>query len=281
MFTIESVLITTTFVAAVVLAQSTSPTTVPTAAMNINITPDPEEMGSAADDYNTTDTTQNDTSMESTAAMTELEGTLGDNNATSSSPLSNRFVLSTTWIIVIIVGGFTVLTALPLVIIMILIVALGCMCIRYKRLKKRFSMPLDNIASSNCTTMEMTTMMNNNQYDEVPRNIVILDGIDTGTNVAYARTSIMMSESQDIRKSIMITPNTEAAGERDCNRNTSSSSILMMSGGSAAHGRLSMVSVVEGTVAAGDEEEMALHNDTAEDDGDDDYVINDMYDSIT
>ena len=143
-------------------------------------------------------------------------------------------------------------------------------------------MPLDTIiAGSNCTTMEMTTMMNNNQYDEVPRNIVILDGIDTDTNVAYGRTSTMMSESQDIRKSIMITPNTEAAGERDYNRNTSSSSILMMSGGSAAHGRLSTVSVVEGTVAAGDEEEMALHNDTAEDDGDDDYVINDMYDSIT
>lgn len=142
-------------------------------------------------------------------------------------------------------------------------------------------MPLDNIASSNCTTMEMTTVMNNNQYDEVPRNIVILDGIDTNTNVAYGRTSTMMSESQDIRKSITITPNTEAAGERDYNRNTSSSSIMMMSGGSAAHGRLSTVSVVEGTVAAGDEEEMALHNDTAEDDGDDDYVINDMYDSVT
>ena len=279
MFTIESVLIT--FVAAVVLAQSTSPTTMPTTAMNINITTDPEEMGSATDDYNITDTSKY-TSVESTAAMTELEGTLGDNNATSSSPLSNRFVLSTTWKIVIIVGGFTVLTALPLVIIMILIVALGCMCIRYKRLKNRLSMPLDTIiAGSNCTTMEMTTMMNNNQYDEVPRNIVILDGIDTDTNVAYGRTSTMMSESQDIRKSIMITPNTEAAGERDYNRNTSSSSILMMSGGSAAHGRLSTVSVVEGTVAAGDEEEMALHNDTAEDDGDDDYVINDMYDSIT
>ena len=280
MFTIESLLITTTFVAAVVLAQSTSPTTMPTTAMNINIIIDPEEMGSAADDDNTTDTS-NDTSVESTAAMTELEGTLGANNATSSSPLSNLFALSTTWKIVIIVGGFTVLTALPLVIIMILIVALGCMCIRYKRLKKRLSMPLDNIASSNCTTMEMTTVMNNNQYDEVPRNIVILDGIDTNTNVAYGRTSTMMSESQDIRKSITITPNTEAAGERDYNRNTSSSSIMMMSGGSAAHGRLSTVSVVEGTVAAGDEEEMALHNDTAEDDGDDDYVINDMYDSVT
>ena len=142
-------------------------------------------------------------------------------------------------------------------------------------------MPLDTIASSNCTTTEMTTVMNNNQYDEVPKSIVILDGIDTDTNVAYARTSTMMSESQDIRKNIMTTPNTEAAGERHYNRNTSSSSILMMSGGSAAHGRLSIVSVVEGTVAAGDEEEMALHNDTAEDDGDDDYVINDMYDSVT
>ena len=136
-------------------------------------------------------------------------------------------------------------------------------------------MPLDTVASSNRTTAEMTTVMNN---DEILRSIVILDGIDTDTNVAYARTSTM-SESQDIRKNTMTTPNTEAAGGCNYNRHTSTSSMMMMmSGDSAAHGRLSLV--VEGT-AAGGEEEMAMQDDTAEDDGDEDYVINDMYDSIT
>ena len=271
MFTIQSVLVTITLVAAAVLVQST---TVPTTVMDTrDITTEEKGFHTNISDTDASELTSNGTSVESTATVTELEGTLRDNNTSSSSSISNRLVLSTTWKIVIIAGEFTLLTALPLVIIMILIVALGCMCKKYKRLKRRFTMPLDTVASSNRTTAEMTTVMNN---DEILRSIVILDGIDTDTNVAYARTSTM-SESQDIRKNTMTTPNTEAAGGCDYNRHTSTSS-MMMSGDSAAHGRLSLV--VEGT-AAGGEEEMAMHDDTAEDDGDEDYVINDMYDSIT
>jgi hypothetical protein len=284
MFTIQCVLVTI-LAAASVLVHSTSPTAVPTTAIDYITTT--EEAASSttssrtdSSELTTTAATDDDNATESTtsstATMTEPEITLGKTNATSSS---NHFVFTSTWIIVFAVGGFTVLTALPLVIIMILIVALGCMCKKHKRLKKRFAMPLDTITSSNRTTTEMTTVTNN---DYAVRNILILDGIDTGNNVAYARTSTI-SESRDIMQNTMMIPNTEEAGGGGCNYKRHSTMMMTPGGDSVAYASMSMV--VQGTAAAaGDaaasDDKMAMQDDIEEDEGDSDYVINDMYDCI-
>ena len=184
--------------------------------------------------------------------------------------MSSEFELTSTWIIVIAVGGFTVLTAMPLVIIMILIVALGCVCKKYKRLKKRFTLPpLDTAATSNRTTTEMTTTTMNS--DVILRNVVIMDGIDTGTNVAYGRTSTI-SESWDVRKNSMSMQNTTEADRQNYERNS-----IVMSGDNAAYGRMS--AIVEGTTGVNDGF-MVTQDDMGDDDGDPDYVINDVYDSI-
>ena len=201
------------------------------------------------------------TFVESIATMAKPKVT---NETNMLSSLSNGFVFTSTWIIVIAVGGFTLLTAMPLLIIMILIVALGCMCKKYKRMKKRLIMPAETVASNN-DYREMTTAMNS---DVVLRNIVILDGIDTGTNVAYGQTSTVV-ESCDIRKNTMSTQNTKADGQNYESNN------IVMTGDNVAYGRMSVV--VEGTTGCDD---MATQDDTAEDDGDTDYVINDVYDSI-
>ena len=212
-------------------------------------------------------TSSNANYIESTVAMTELERTLGDNNMTSSSPLSNRFILSTTWIIIIIVGGFTVLTALPLVIIMILIVALGCICKKYKRLKNRLITPTEIVASNNYNR-EMTTAM---EDGVMLSNIKFLDvDIDTGDNVAYGQITRVV-EAHD---------NTADNNNADTDRQsdeTANDNVVTVEGGNTAGS----------TEHDGMGAEVIGHDDgaTAESNGDSEtecgsYVFNDLYESI-
>ena len=246
----------------VTLSTTTSPTTtsedISGPAITDNTTT--ENAGMTTDQL-ATFSNNTSTSVESIATVTKPKLT---NETNMLSLLNNDFVFTSTWIIVIAVGGFTLLTAMPLLIIMILIVALGCVCKKYKRMKKRLIAPAETVASNDYR--EMTTAMNSNV---VLRNIVILDGIDTGTNVAYGRTSTVV-ESCDIRKNTMTTQNTEADGQ-----NNKSNNNIVMTGDNVAYGRMSVL--VEGTAGCDD---MATQDDTEEADGDADYVINDMYDSI-
>ena len=303
MFIVECVLVTTTLLAAsvVVVQSSTSPTTVPTTAMASHTTSAMEQTAFPTTASTPTNASENTTtdhrydhngtteyagsttsgqfitdSNTSTGASVDSTATLAkpddetQQNTNASSLLSSEFELTSTWIIVIAVGGFTVLTAMPLVIIMILIVALGCVCKKYKRLKKRFTLPpLDTAATSNRTTTEKTTTTMNS--DVILRNVVIVDGIDTGTNVAYGRTSTI-SESWDVRKNSMSMQNTTEADRQNYERNS-----IVMSGDNAAYGRMS--TIVEGTTGVNDGF-MVTQDDMGDDDGDPDYVINDVYDSI-
>ena len=130
-------------------------------------------------------------------------------------------------------------------------------------------MPAETVASGNhITELTTTTTMDN---DVIMRNTVIMDDIDTGDNVAYGRMSTVV-ESCDIRRNTMTTQSTET-DRQNCESNTN---IVLLedidTGGNVAYGRMSVV--VEGQ---GDD--MTLQ-DTAEDDEDTDYVINDMYASI-
>ena len=214
-------------------------------------------------------TSSNANYIESTVAMTELEVTLGDNNATSSSPLSNLFVLSTTWIIVIIVGGFTVLTALPLVIIMILIVALGCICKKYKRLKNRLITPTDIVASNNYNR-EMTTAM---EDGVMLSNIKFLDvDIDTGDNVAYGQITRVV-EAHDNTADNMPIQNADTGRQSDETANDNVVTVEGNTAGSTEHDGV-------GTEVKG-------HDDgaTAESNGDSEtecgsYVVNDLYETV-
>ena len=213
------------------------------------------------------DTTPNNStgrsdSVESTASMAKPDATRGNTN--TSSLLSNDFVFTSTWILVIAVGGFTLLTAMPLLTIMMLIVALGCVCKQYKRMKKQLIVATETVASNN-DYREMTTAMNS---DVMLRNIVILDGIDTDTNVAYGQTSTVV-ESCDTRRNIMTTQNTEADGQQYESNN------IVMTGDSVAYGRTSVL--VEATTGC---DGMATQDDSVETDGESDYVISDVYASI-
>ena len=213
-------------------------------------------------------TSSNASYVESTAAMTELEVTLGDNNV-SSSLLSNWFVLSTTWKIVIIVGGFTVLTALPLVIIMILIVALGCMCKKYKRLKNRLITPTEIVASNNYSR-EMTTAM---EDGVTLSNIKFLDiDIDTGDNVAYGQMTRVV-EGRDNTADNMTIQNADPYMRSNETTNDNVVTVEGNTAGSTEH---------DGMGA-----EVKGHDDgaTAESNGDSEtecgsYVFNDLYESI-
>ena len=209
--------------------------------------------------------------LASSSNATSLEGTLRDNNATSSSPLSNRFVLSTTWIIVIIVGGFTVLTALPLVIIMILIVALGCICKKYKRLKNRIITPTE-IVTSNNYNREMTTAM---EDGVTLSNIKFLDvDIDTGDNVAYGQiTRVVEGRDNTADNIIMTIQNADTDRQSD---ETANDNIVTVEGNTAGS-----------TEHDGMGAEVKGHDDgaTAESNGDSEtecgsYVFNDLYESI-
>lgn len=216
-------------------------------------------------------TTNNTTEFTETHETTEKPATSHHNGTSVETHGHFAFLLSnvtSTQLIIITVGGFTVLTAMPLVIIMILIMALGCMCKKYKGLKKRLTMPAENVASINHTT-EMTTTMDN---DVLLRNIVILDGIDTGENVAYGRTStVIESCDNNTRRNTMSIQSTET----DRQNYQSSNSVLLEdvgTGGNVAYGSMSVVIEDHGNDGT--------IQDTAEDDGDTDYVINDMYASI-
>ena len=110
---------------------------------------------------------------------------------TRASTLGNGLALSSTWIIVIAVGIFTVVTVLPLVIIMILIVALGCVCKTYRRLKKRLNnIVSQEIVASNNYGRDLTT--NTMEGDVVLKNIVMLQDIDTDDNVAYGQVNTVV-----------------------------------------------------------------------------------------
>ena len=289
MFIVQCVLVT--LAATHVVVDSTSPTTVPTTAMDMSMSTTTEtatttssrstqESTIADDDIMTTDQAVGST----TSFTADLSSTSAEINATTATPevthgninapllTINGFEFNTLWTVVLAAGGFTLLTVLPLLIIMILIVALGCMCKKYKRLQKRLTMQQETVASSNHTATEMTTAMNNS--DVVLRNIVILDGIDTGTNVAYGRTSTIV-ESCDIRKNAMTTENATEADEQINETNDD----IVMTGDNVAYSMMS--EVVEGATGPGaDDNETVVQDDTGEDDGEEDYVINDMYASI-
>ena len=214
--------------------------------------------------------------VESTATVTKLEETLGHNNASSSSSISNRFVFTTTWKIVIIAGEFTVLTALPLVIIMILIVALGCMCKKYKRLKNRLIMPTEIVASNNYSR-EMTTAM---ESGVMLSNIKFLDDdIDTGDNVAYGQMTRVVEGRDNMPDNIMTMQNADTDRQSGESSNDNIVTVEDNTAGSTDHDRMST------EVRGHDDGTAAEDDDTAESNGDSEtecgsYVINDLYESI-
>ena len=270
-------------VAALVLVYSTSSLTMPTTAMNTPSTSTPEQnvtsyttispQAISEDDNMTTENTGTttdqlatffnitSTSVESIATMTKPKVT---NETNVLSSLNNDFVFTSAWIIAIAVGGFTLLTAMPLLIIMILIVALGCMCKKYKRMKKRLITPTEIVAS-------------NNHYGEMPtamesgvelRNILYLDDIDTGENVAYGRTTAVV-ERCDIADN-MTMQNAETDRQSCETRNNIATVEDIAQDG--------MSTEVKGC------DNMNIEDNTAETNGETDcgsYVINDLYDSIT
>ena len=219
-------------------------------------------------------TTSSNATSDSYVAMTELEGTLGHNNASSSSSISNRFVLSTTWKIVIIAGEFTVLTALPLVIIMILIVALGCMCKKYKRLKNRLIMPTEIVASNNYSR-EMTTAM---ESGVMLSNIKFLDDdIDTGDNVAYGQMTRVVEGRDNMPDNIMTTQNTDTDRQSGASSIDNVMTVEDNGADNTDHDGMST------EVKDHDDGTAAEEDDTAESNGQSEcgsYVINDLYESI-
>ena len=209
----------------------------------------------------------------SIATMAEPKVTHGDTNAPSSSSLSNGFELTSTWIIVTVVGGFTVLTAMPLVTIMILIVALGCVCKKYKRLKKQLFVPTEVVASSNyCTEMTTSTAK---ESDIVLTNIIFLDdNIDTDDNVAYGHMARVV-ERCDMADNMPTMQNVETDRARET-RESSHNNLAMVKDntvGNTDHDRMS-------TGVKDHDDNTISEDDAAEANGETDYVINDLYESI-
>ena len=208
-----------------------------------------------------------------TATMAKPKVTHGDANAPSSSSLSDGFELTSTWIIIIAVGEFTVLTAMPLVIIMILIVAFGCVCKKYKRLKKQLFVPTEVVASSNyCTEMTTSTVK---ESDIVLTNIIFLDdNIDTDDNVAYGHMARVV-ERCDMADNMPTMQNAETDRARET-RESSHNNLATVEDntiGNTDHDRTS-------TGVKDHDDNTISEDDAAEANGETDYVINDLYESI-
>ena len=201
-----------------------------------------------------------------------IHGTATDKLTTLSSvestaTMTNGFVFTSTWILVIAVGGFTLLTAMPLLIIMILIVALGCTCKKYKRMKKRLIAPTEIVASNNYYGEVPTAM----ESDVERRNIICLDDIDTGENVAYGQTTAVVERCNAADNIVMTMQNAETDRQSS---ESSSNNVAMVE--DTGHDRMSTeVKGRDDTNTEDDTRETNVETDYGS------YVINDLYDSIT